>query len=325
MTAAAALAVAAAALALVGFARAPHHASPAFVTFRLPREAGRTVAPDAPDFARSAPGGAPLLVFLPATGAAPRRYQRFLDTAHAVGYSVLGLDYPDAGPSLARSCAADMACYDDTLANRFDGADPSRFSRVTAQNAILDRLDDALDYLDVHDPGGDWGRYRSGDGVRWGSVVLAGHSQGGSEAVYIAHLHRVRGVLAFSAPAEALGGRTPSWVSTPGATPATRMWALDDTHDVYAQRILPTWRALGIQPGEPTRLPRAAHGLLTTLELGTPGQAHGRVVSDRTPLGTRGEPVLEPVWRWMLRQACGAGGTGGSRFADATAGHRQRA
>lgn len=309
-----ALAVAVAAVALVGFARTPHQASPAFVTFRLPREAGRAVTPDALDYARSAPGAAPLLVFLPATGAAPDRYQRFLDTAHAVGYSVLGLDYPDSGPSLARSCGADMACYDDMLANRFDGTDPSRFSRVTAQNAILDRLDDALSYLDVHDPAGHWGRYRSGGEVRWGSVVLAGHSQGGSEAVYIAHLRRVRGVLAFSAPAETVGGRTPSWASTAGATPATRVWGLDDTHDVYAQRIAPTWRALGIGPGAPARLPRGAHGLLTTLDLGTPGQAHGRVVSDRTPLDARGEPVLEPVWRWMLRQPLAA-----------PAGHRQRA
>jgi hypothetical protein len=30
------------------------------------------------------------------------------------------------------------------------------------------------------------------------------------------------------------------------------------------------------------------------------------VVSDRTPLGAAGEPVLQPVWRWMLRQSLGA-------------------
>jgi hypothetical protein len=297
-----------AALAVIAFALAgPAHEARAdgFVTFRLPREGAHGVTPDAADFAASAPGSAPLLVFLPATGAAPQRYRLFLETAHSAGYSVLGLDYPDTGPSLARSCQGDMRCYGEMLANRFDGQDPSRFSRVRADNAILDRLHDALDYLSVHDAAGAWDRYRTASGPRWGDVVLAGHSQGGSEAAYMAHLRRVRGVLMFSAPAESVGGRVPAWLSRHSATPPSRMWALDDTGDVYAARIVPSWRALGIAPGRPTRLPRGTHGLVTTLELGTPGQAHGRVVSDGTPLGAHGAPVLEPVWRWMLRQPLG--------------------
>jgi hypothetical protein len=288
----------------------PPHAGPAradgFVTFRLPRGGGHGVIPDAADFAESAPGRAPLLVFLPATGAAPQRYRLFLETAHSAGYSVLGLDYPDTGPSLARSCQGDMACYGEMLANRFDGQDPSRFSRVRADNAILHRLRGALAYLSTHDAAGGWDRYRTASGLRWSDVVLAGHSQGGSEAAYMAHLRCVRGVLMFSAPAESVGGRVPAWLARHSATPPTRMWALDDAGDVYAARIAPSWRALGITAGRPRRLPRGAHGLVTTLELGTPGQAHGRVVSDRTPLGAAGEPVLQPVWRWMLRQSLGA-------------------
>lgn len=272
-------------------------------TFRLPAEHGRTAVPDVLDIAEPAPGNAPLLLFLPATGAVPEQYKRFLDTAHAAGFSVLGLAYPNTGPSLARSCEADMACYGDMLANRFDGARPSRFSSVSANDAILRRLQDSLAYLAEHDPAGRWERYRNGSAVRWNRLVVAGHSQGGGEAAYIAHLHRVRGALLFSAPAQALDEHTADWLSMHCATPTTRVWALDDVHDVYAARISPTWRALGISAGVPRLLPTGAHGLLTTLPLGTSGQAHNRVVNDETPLDAGGRPVLEPVWRWMLGRA----------------------
>ena len=270
------------------------------ISFRLAPKGSAEFAPDARDIAESAPGDAPLLVFLPATGAVPERYTRFLDTAHAAGFSVLGLDYPDNGASLARSCGPNMACYGDMLANRYDGSDPTSFSDVSSQNAILDRLDTSLAYLRTHDQAGDWQRYLRGTRPRWQRFVLAGHSQGGGMAAYIAHLHRVRGVLMFSAPAETMDGRTAGWLADHSATPASRMWALDDVHDIYAARIAPSWRELGITPGTPARLPANGHGLLTTLPLGTPGQAHGRVVSDRTPLDSSGTPVLEPVWQWML-------------------------
>ncbi|GAA4185851.1 hypothetical protein GCM10022288_08530 [Gryllotalpicola kribbensis] len=270
------------------------------IAFRLSSPADHALRPDALNLAESSPGNAPLLVFLPATGAVPRSYTRFLDTAHGAGFSVLGLDYHNIGPSLAHSCEADLACYGDMLANRYDGSHPTRFSRVAPGGAIVDRLDDSLAYLCAHDPAGRWQRYLRGSEVRWNRLVLAGHSQGGGEAEYIAHRHAVRGVLMFSAPAEAMGGAAAGWLSGPSATPASRVWALDDVHDVYAARILPSWRALGIRPAAPARLPTGAHGLRTTLPLGTPGQAHDRVISDATPLGPDRRPVLEPVWRWML-------------------------
>jgi pimeloyl-ACP methyl ester carboxylesterase len=269
-------------------------------TFRLAMAHGRTAVPDVLNIAQSAPGDAPLLLFLPATGSVPEQYTRFLDTAHAEGFSVLGLAYPNTGPSLAHSCESDMACYGDMLANRFDGTRPTRFSSVGEDDAILARLRDALAYLADHDPAGRWQRYRDGSSVRWKRLVVAGHSQGGGEAAYISHLHPLRGALLFSAPAESLDERTAEWISMTSATPESRVWALDDVHDVYAARIAPTWRALGITPGAPTRLPTGAHGLLTTLPLGTRGQAHNRVVNDETPLDANGHPVLEPVWRWML-------------------------
>lgn len=280
----------------------PGHAAQAAgpVTFRLDPRGSHELVPDALNIADPAAGNAPLLVFLPATGAVPQHYTRFLNTAHAAGFSVLGLDYPNGGPSLARSCGADMGCYGDMLANRYDGSDPTAFSDVRPAGAILDRLDDSLAYLRTHDPSGEWQRYEDGSRVRWGRLVLAGHSQGGGAAAYIAHVHRVRGVLMFSAPAESLDGHTAAWLSAHSATPASRMWALDDVHDIYAARIRPSWSALGVLAGAPSRLPEGAHGLLTTLPLGTPGQAHDRVVSDATPLGPGDRPVLEPVWRWML-------------------------
>ncbi|MBI5159999.1 MAG: alpha/beta fold hydrolase [Micrococcales bacterium] len=273
--------------------------------FTLPYLRARPADPNAVSLARHAGPGAPLLLFLPATGAVPADYTAFLRTASDAGYSVLGLDYFNRGKSLTRTCGPDADCYDKFQRNRFDGSSPSRFSRVDAADSILTRLRAALDYLAQHDRRGGWERYRDGAGIRWSRVVVAGHSQGGGEAAFISHYRRVRGVLMFAAPVETFDDVSAGWMERPGRTPAARMYGLASVGDMYYDRIAPTWTTLGmgrVDSADATRVPRGSRTLLSTLALGTPRQAHGRIVGDRTPRVRDSSPRLEPTWEWMLRQ-----------------------
>ena len=284
-------------------------AAPAMATrlsFRLPEVDGKGYTPNARNIAIRSTVKGPMLLFLPATGAVPRDYRAFLDTASSLGYHVLALDYWNIGLSVARTCGSNAHCYGEVQANRFDGSDPGRYSSVAPADSILARLTHALRVLRDRDPSGGWDRYLSGDRVLWNRIVLAGHSQGGGESAYIAHRHRVQGVLMFASPVATDGTVVASWMPDRGATPMSRYYGFDDVHDVYFGRIQGSWAALGVGGAEPpvrigATLPiGGGHRILSDIELGTPGQAHGRVVADDGPRTSAGVPVFQGVWRWML-------------------------
>lgn len=275
--------------------------------FRLPYLRADPDDPNARNIARHGAPGAPLLLFLPATGAVPSDYSEFLDTASGLGFSVLGLDYFNRGRSLTRTCGPDVDCYGKFQRNRFDGTRPSRFSRVGEANSILTRLRAAFDYLERHDRAGDWQRFRDDDGrgIRWSRLVVSGHSQGGGEAAFISHYRSVHGVLMFASPVETYQDATAGWIERPGRTPPDRMWGLDDTGDMYYDRITPTWARLGmgtVDLDDAVPVPTGSRVLLSSLALGTPREAHGRIVGDATPRVADGTPRLAPTWRWMLER-----------------------
>jgi hypothetical protein len=275
----------------------------------------RVPAPNTPDVAERAAGSrrGPLLLFLPATGSRPQDYRAFLAAAVAVGYHAMGLTYANHGRSVARTCATNADCYTDVQANRLDGSDPSRFSHVRHASGILARFALAVRCAEHQDPHGGWNQYLTGDRPNWSDIVLAGHSQGGGESAFIAHRHDVRGVLMFSSPVEDDGGIVASWMHGEGATPTSRMYAFDDTSDIYAQRIVGSWRAMGLGTRAAYGTPTSSrdHLLLTTVSLGSPLAAHMETVDDAGPGVADGRPLFEPVWRWMLKQVTGPHDDGG--------------
>lgn len=272
--------------------------------FRLGLINGTVVKPDARDWAARTVESGPLLVFLPATGHVPDDYRRFLTVAAQSGYHVLGLDFWNQGRAVANICGVDARCYTQVQSNRFNGLGPSRFSKVDEANSVLSRLHAALDYLVVHDPDGGWNQYTHGESIQWKSIVVAGHSQGGGESAYIAHRYRVLGQLTFSSPIITDQDSRASWLKTPSATPASVMYAFDDVHDEFYPRIVNSWKELHLQGMLTSRVPvpksASVHRLVSTYDLGDPGQAHIRSVADSTPLTSKGTPVFEPVWKWML-------------------------
>jgi hypothetical protein len=75
-------------------------------------------------------------------------------------------------------------------------------------------------------------------------------------------------------------------------------------HDEFYPRIVNSWNQLRLRGSLTARVPvptsASVHRLVSTYDLGDPGQAHIRSVADSTPLTAKGTPVFEPVWKWML-------------------------
>jgi pimeloyl-ACP methyl ester carboxylesterase len=249
-------------------------------------------APNAHNLAAIGDERAPLLVFLPATRAVPASYSAFLAVAHDLGYSVLALDFFNRGLSLVKTCAGIPDCYGTVQRNRFDGSSPSAWSAVAPSNSIMARLHAALDQLDAMEPEAGWARFAPNGAVDWRSVVVAGHSQGGGQAAFIAHEHPVRAVLMFSAPAQTDDGVPASWLAEPGATPPDRMSGFISRGDVYFDNVMSTWRALGLA---------GTSRIVTDVALGTPGESHSRSVNDSTPRDGSGVPLFVREWTAMLQ------------------------
>lgn len=280
---------------------------PPALRFRLRADDGVALKPNAPNIALSGVANGPLLLFLPATGHVPADYSRFLAEAHAEGYHVLGLDYFNLGHSVSAICHSRPTCYAELQRNRFLGSGPSAFSRVDETNGIEDRLVASLEHLQQVDPSGGWGAYLHKEQVDWSDIVVAGHSQGGGQAAYIAHVRPVLGQLTFSSPILFSGLSGASWIRTPGRTPTSRMFLFVDEHDHFFPQIVRTIDALGLNDSvlrapDPVPVRTVPHVLISTTNLGSPGASHLRTVTDRTPLGADGRPVYLGVWRWMLQR-----------------------
>ena len=274
--------------------------------FRLKSSARHPIAPNALNYAARTNQYSPLLLFLAATGHRPSQYSEFLTAARDSGYHVLALDYWNIGMSVERTCGTNAACYTAVQRNRLDGSNPTAVSSVNPANSIIGRLQDALRHLQRVDAAGRWQQYQSGGSIDWANIVVAGHSQGGGEAAYISHIHAVRGVLMFSAPVESDRGVQASWMSSPGATPASRMYGFDDSGDVFYTRVVASWNALGMGAfgavaNTGTAIPAGSHELVSYRDLGTPGEAHLHNITDGVP-HVDGKPVFAAVWKWMLKQ-----------------------
>lgn len=253
-----------------------------------------------------------LFVFLPGTGAIAQNYRLIVLEAARAGYHAVGLSYPNA-QAVGTLCAAQPnTCYADTRTEILTGQSTSAEVTVDRANSIENRLVKALSYMRLTDVAGNWGQFLAGDtAVVWAKVSVAGHSQGGGHALFIAKRYAVWRATTYASPGDLLpgGGRAP-WVNAPFATDSTALFGFISTADelVPPTETLAAWSAVGMS-GAPVNVDAvappygASRRFVTTAAPQNPGIVvapnHNVVAVDvNTPtlLGI-GAPVFRTVWR----------------------------
>lgn len=244
-----------------------------------------------------------LLIFLPGTDAQPRAYQRILTAAASLGYHVIGLAYPNS-ESVANLCDGDPACYEPVRREIFEGGDFAPQVSVDSANAILNRTVKLLQYLDASFGDEHWGQFLNGGGLRFDRIAVAGHSQGGGEAAYIAKVREVARVAMFSAPVDAVDGASAPWIDTNHVTPVDRYFGFAHESDPAFADITTNWVSLGLGSASDRVLVDSsaapfggAHQLETALRVGRP---HNSTAVDADTPTTLGEPVYADVWLTMF-------------------------
>jgi hypothetical protein len=234
-----------------------------------------------------------LLVFFPPTGGTPANSWPFLQVAAKVGYRVIGLEYDNA-TSVPLVCgkSPDPSCSDHFRQKRVFGNDDMQDIDDLPAESIVTRLTKLLEYLDAHHHDEGWGRYLAKDGPKWSRTALAGHSQGGGMAPFIAKKYKVARVIILSGAwdrVEATKEWAP-WITAPSATPLNRWYAAYHQKESRAEAMKAAYIALKIPPSPVlvmTREPRTGSGMNPRADL-----YHGSMDSPRlTPVDANGDPA----------------------------------
>lgn len=233
---------------------------------------------------------APLLVWLSGTGGAPATGPRhFYETALQQGYRVLALSYLNT-PAVGQVCVgatlrAQPACATRMRQHRAWGDVQTGLVADRPEDAIVPRLTRLLQHLARSDATGQWAQYLDGDEPRWERLTLAGQSQGGGMAAFIAQTRRVAGVIMFSGGWDRrAGGDIAEWYSRPSLTPPQRWHGSFHTQEVQAATLSQVYRRLRLPAEQIHALSLPIKGAL----------AHGEGI---------GNPAYQPLWELMLRQS----------------------
>jgi hypothetical protein len=253
-----------------------------------------------------------LLVFLPGTFGRPDNYRLIVRAAAVNGLHGVGLNYPN-NATVASRCGDDGPCFGATREEILTGADASNAIAVTRADSIENRLIKLLQTLHSQAPQEGWNAYLTATGdIDWARVRVAGHSQGGGHAAYIAKRRAVDRAVFFAAPADATAAGLAPWVFAAPVTPAARQAGFLHLRDELAllSVVSATWQALGVAGAltsvDGASAPYGGARQLSTNANPVPGAValsplHSTPIVDAvTPKAADGSPLFAPVWRTLL-------------------------
>lgn len=146
----------------------------------------------------------------------------------------------------------------------------------------MPRLTRLLQHLARTDAAGRWDQYLNGDAPRWERLVLAGQSQGGGMAAFIAKTRRVAGVIMFSGGWDHRpGGDIAQWYSRASETPPQRWHCTFHVQEAQAATMERIYQRLGLTASQ-------IHGLAQPVQ---GAQAHGEGIHN---------PAYRALWQQML-------------------------
>ncbi|MFM7216502.1 MAG: BPSS1187 family protein, partial [Bacteroidota bacterium] len=174
-----------------------------------------------------------LFVFLPGTGGSPEFYKLIVKKAASLGYHAIGLMYPNSSDMYSWSASnPDNSQFGKCRQEIFDGTNQTFGVTVDANNCIRGRLVKLVQYMAARYPGLNYQQFLNGNDVVWSNCVVAGHSQGGGHAFYIAKQVAVTKAVAFaSIDWNTLLGRSADWVTAAGVTPVSKFYSINSTRD----------------------------------------------------------------------------------------------
>ena len=174
-----------------------------------------------------------LFIFLPGTSGSPNFYKLIVKKAAALGYHSLGLMYPNNSDLYTASGTSnDLTQFGKCRQEIFDGTDQTTGVYVDQNNCIKNRLYKLIIYLQQQHPEQNWHQFIVNNDVDWSKCIVAGHSQGGGHALYIAKKMPVSKAISFaSIDWNSTLSRSADWVLQTGVTPVSKLYSFNSISD----------------------------------------------------------------------------------------------
>ncbi|MBV9963571.1 MAG: hypothetical protein JO072_15105 [Parafilimonas sp.] len=248
-----------------------------------------------------------LLIIIPGTFGLPSNYDTICMSAAKAGYYAFAVAYDNLIPIEFYNANANDSTIENVLNEYLTGENTSPKVNVTKPNSFENRILKMIRYMDAAYPSENWKRFLSASGkdLQWEKFSVGGHSQGSDHAMFMSRKRNLFRAAFIGGPGSFTkqDGNFPTFMTTPGLTPADRLYGFNHTQDKTRpwSQVQIVWQALGI-PGEPNSVDDgstgSSHRLVTSLAVSDP---HLSVVMDNyLPLNSNGVSVYEPVWRSML-------------------------
>ncbi len=169
-----------------------------------------------------------LFLFIPGTSATPSNYYNVCLFAGNLGYDVISLSYLNSVGTATLATSTDSLAFGKYRQEICFGSPVSDDIVVDTLNSITTRTLKLINYLDTAYPSQNWNQYLvDSTTINWSKVAVAGHSQGGGHAYYLAKKHLVDRTIAFSSPNDYSShyNRPALWLSDNSNTPSISYYA----------------------------------------------------------------------------------------------------
>lgn len=257
-----------------------------------------------------------LLLFLGGTNTAPKYFTEFSKTAAAMGYHVINIEYPNAVTVRVCEQAEDMECFTHYHEAVINGEPRSDFVHVTEADGIMNRVIKLLKYLNAQDTTQGWDQFYAGNVLQWPKIVVAGHSQGGDHAAYLAYKFAVDRLVVLCSPNDFSRkyNQPADWCGQPFATSPDRIYGLMHKRDelVPPEEHYATWKVMRLLDAADTTAAdkdsyKGFHALYTDVEPNPSASKYkskhnAPIIDEAIPTGAQGEH-LKQVWKYLLGEA----------------------
>lgn len=254
-----------------------------------------------------------LFLFLPGSNSSPFAYDGVQKLAAENGYHSLGISYSNATISPLCSGSNDSLCFDKVRGEVITGAALSDTVNVNVANSINNRVLKALQYLNANFPAENWGQFYNGSTILWNKIAVAGHSQGGGHAAFIAKQNVVDRVVLLASPKDyfvAPLNKAAAWINNPSITPTCKYYALTHEDDflgcTYNQQ-LQIFNRLGIDTFAANAIFETSNGnynnshvIISTINGLNSSSAHNVVGVDVLAANICKVPFYTPAWNYMM-------------------------
>ena len=258
-----------------------------------------------------AKGKGTLFIMIPGTLGEPKDYKLILKAAAENGYHSLSIDYNNR-QTVKSICeeSNDPACSENALHEYLTGDNTSGDVSIAQAESFENRISKMLVYLNETYPDDLWQQYLTPQGeVIWNKISLAGHSQGGTHALYISKKRNLARASFFSSPyGFESNGKFPDWLTSEGLTSTNNLYAFIHRADKLMDwnEVNKTWDAIGMVNAN--RLLdvhddlKTFHRFYTQFSngLGLLSGVHGSTCVDSdTPKDRNRNPKFRKVWAFM--------------------------